>query len=241
VLNMGTPLLEGLGTSLGKWPPVIGLGLHGDPRWRPGPQYVDDRLETQSVIGVVLSGTARMTTMMVNNLRPMSTYREITSVDGPAVLRIDGRPALEVIEDLVGPDLRWENYPLTVTLGVNKGDKFGDFREEEYASYLCIAVDRERRALVMSDTYLQPGMQCQLMRRQIDFAEIRKRADALVESVRDRRPFFAMYVDCAGRASAYVGTDREDAEEIQKAVGPLPLLGVYSGSEIARVGQDRVT
>ncbi len=237
LLNMGSPLLEGVEASLGKWPPVIGLGLLGDPRWRPGPQYIDDRLETQSVLGVVLSGAARMSTVTINNLRPMSTYREITRVDGAAVLEIDGRPALEVVEHLVGPDLRWENYPLIVTLGVNKGDKFGDFREEDYANYLCIAVDRERRALVMSDTYLRPGMQCQLMRRHMDFREIRKRADALVESVRGRRAFLALYIDCAGRASTYVGTDREDAEEIQHAVGPdLPLLGVYSGSEISRVG-----
>lgn len=34
-----------------------------------------------------------------------------------------------------------------------------------------------------------------------------------------------------------MGTDREEAEEIQQAVGTqIPLLGLYSGSEIARVG-----
>jgi hypothetical protein len=239
VLNMGSPLLEGLEASLGTWPPVIGLGLHGDPRWKPGPQFVDDRLEVQSALGVVLSGSAKMATLTLNNLRPMSTYREITKVDGPAVLEIEGRPALEVIEDLVGPELRWENYPLTVTLGVNKGDKFGDYSENDYANYLCVAVDRERRALVMSDTYLQRGMECQLMRRHVDFGDIRRRADELVESVADRRPFMALYISCAGRAATYVGTDREDAEQIQQAVGSsIPLLGIYSGSEISRVGRD---
>jgi len=237
MLNMGSPLLEGLEASLGKWPPIVGLGFHGDPRWKPGLQYFDDRLETQSALAVVLSGSARMSNVVINNLRPMSTYRTITDADGPAVLGIDGRPALEVMEELVGPDLRWEDYPLTVTLGVNSGDKFGEFCEQDYANYLCVAVDRERRALVMSDTYLQPGAQVQLMRRQMDFREIRRRAESLVASVRERRPFLALYIDCAGRASSYVGTDREEAEEIQQAIGPsLPLLGVYSGSEIARVG-----
>ena len=238
MLNMGTPLLEGMAGALGSWPPVVGLGLHGDPRWKPGLQYFDDRLEAQSALAVVLSGSARMVTTAIHNLRPMSSYREITAADGPAVLGIEGRPALEVIEDLVGPDLRWEDYPLTVTLGVNSGDKFGEFREEEYANYLCVAVDRERRALIMSDTYLRPGTQVQLMRRHMDFQEVRRRAEALVASVGERRPFFSLYVDCAGRASSYMGSDREEAAEIQQAIGPdLPLLGVYSGSEIARVGQ----
>lgn len=237
MLNMGTPLLEGLAPALDRGQDAVGFGFLGGPRWMPGAQYFDDRLETQSVLAVVLSGGVRMSTVVMNSVRPMSTYREITATDGPAVLGIDGRPALEVIEDLVGPDLRWEDYPLTVTLGVNSSaDKFGDVDDSEYASFLCVAVDRERRALIMSDTYLQPGTQVQLMRRHMDFREIRERADRLLACV-PGRAFLALYIDCAGRASAYVGSDREEAEEIQAAVGnALPLLGVYSGSELARVG-----
>jgi hypothetical protein len=237
LLNMATPFLEGVGAELGTWPPVIGLGLHGDPRWRPGAQYFDDRLETQSAVAVLLSGAVRMSTMTANALMPMSTYREVTAADGPAVLEIDGRPALEVIEELVGSDLRWQDYPLAITLGVNGGDKFGDFREEDYANYLCVAVDRERRALVMSDTYLRAGTQVQLMRRQTNFAELHQKARLLVERAGPRKPFFALYIDCAGRQSTYLGTNSEDAAEIQRAIGAdIPLFGVYSGSEIARVG-----
>jgi hypothetical protein len=238
LLNMGTPLLEGIEAALGNWPPVIGLGLLGDPRWKPGLQYFDDRLETQSALAVAFSGSARMDNVVINNLRPMSTYREITAAEGPHVLGIEGRPALEVLEELVGADLRWEEYPLTVTLGVNNGDKFGEFREEDYANYLCVAVDRERRALTMSDAYLRPGTRVQLMRRHMDFKEVRRRAETLVARVRERPPFLALYIDCAGRASNYVGTDGEEAEEIQRAIGAeVPLLGIYSGSEIGRVGQ----
>lgn len=240
MLNMGTPLLEGIGASLGTWPPVIGLGLHGDPRWLPGLQYFDDHLATQSAIAVLFSDTVQMETVTINGLRPMSTYREVTAADGPAVLAIDGRPALEVIEDLVGPDLRWQDYPLAITLGVNGGDKFGELREDAYANYLCVAVDRERRALIMSDTYLRAGTQVQLMRRNTDFTEIRAHAQALVDRIqrrRESRPFLALYIDCAGRASNYLGTDTEEAAEIQRAIGhDLPLLGLYSGSEIAKVG-----
>jgi hypothetical protein len=238
-LNMGTPLLEGMQEALGSWPPVVGLGMHGDLRWRPGMQYFGDRLESQSALAVTFGGNVTMSPVVINNLRPMSTYREITAADGPAVLGIDGRPALEVIEDMVGPDVRWEDYPLTVTLGVNSGEKFGEFRPEDYANYLCVAVDRERKALLMSDTYLRAGTPVQLMRRHMDYAQIRKRAEDLLASVRGRKPFLALYIDCAGRACSYVGSDREEAAEIQQAIGSaVPLLGLYCGSEIARVGAD---
>ena len=46
-----------------------------------------------------------------------------------------------------------------------------------------------------------------------------------------------MYIDCAARASAYCGTEREEAEEIQRFIGSkMPLLGMYAGVEIAKVG-----
>jgi small ligand-binding sensory domain FIST len=76
------------------------------------------------------------------------------------------------------------------------------------------------------------------MRRSLDFAYIRKRAEDILGRIGDRKPFFALYIDCAGRASAYCGTEREEAEEVQKVIGSkMPLLGVYSGVEIAKVGK----
>ncbi len=237
-LNLGTPLLEGLKAGLETWPPLVGLAMHGDPQWKPGLQYFDDRLESQSAMAVALSGRVRMDTVTITNLRPMSSYRVVTRTDGAALLEIDGRPALDVIEELVGPELQAENYPLSVTLGVNKGDKFGDYREDDYAIHLCVAVDTARRALIV-DNRMRPGLEFQLMRRHIDFADIRRQAERLLDRVGDRRAFLALYIDCSGRASIYAGTDREEAEEVQAAIGErMPLFGVYSGGEISRVGGD---
>ena len=118
---------------------------------------------------------------------------------------------------------------------MNQGDKFGAFHAEDYINCLCIAGDRERKTLTMFDTFLRPGVEVQLMRVQIDFEDVRRRARRLVEAAGDDRPFLALYINCGGRAGLYACTDREDAAEIQQAVGEIPLFGVYSGAEIARV------
>lgn len=240
-LNMGATLLEGMEEALGTWPRTVGIGLFAETRWRPSLQYVDDRLEAQSAVTVALSGGLRMDTVTMHGLRPMSSYRTVTRTDGAAVLEIDGRPALEAIESLLGPgaDQRWEDYPLHLTLGANTGDKFGEFREEDYAICLCFAIDRARRALVMFDDTLRPGMEVQLMRRQLDFEDVRRRAEALRTQVErsGQHPLFALYIDCAGRGAHYAGTQREEAEEVQLAMGDLPLLGVYSGNEVAPFGK----
>jgi hypothetical protein len=240
-LNLATPLIAGVTQALGTWPPAAGVGMMGSMQWNPTYQWFDDRIEQRSAMALVLSGGVRLDTIIMHGCRPAGGYHTITRAEGPAVIEIDSKPALEVISQLLGPesDKDWEDFPLFVTLGVNKGDKFGPFREEDYANRLVMAVDKERGALIMFEDDLRAGYDVQLMRRSIDFAYVGRRANDLLARVGDRTPFFALYIDCAGRASAYCGTEREEAEEVQRVMrSRMPLLGMYSGVEIAKVGPD---
>jgi small ligand-binding sensory domain FIST len=61
-----------------------------------------------------------------------------------------------------------------------------------------------------------------------------------IEDIRQKingsKPFFALYINCAGRARPYSGTDFEDAEEVQNLIGgSMSLMGFYSGVEIAKI------
>lgn len=238
-LNMATPMLEGMGKALGKWPSAAGVGLLGDMQFNLTSQWFDDRIETQSLMALAFSGSVRMDTVIMHGCKPSGGYHKITKTDGPVVLEIDNRPAVDVVGELLGGSKSWEEYPLFVTLGVNKGGKFDAFKEDNYANRLCMGVDRERKGLIMFEPDLKPGMEVQLMRRSIDFDYMKERVDNLFSKVGDRKPFLAIYIDCAGRASAYCNTDREEAAEIQKWVASrVPTLGLYSGVEIAKVGND---
>jgi hypothetical protein len=92
--------------------------------------------------------------------------------------------------------------------------------------------------IAMMGLDLKPGDEFQLMRRDIDFSYMGKRIDQLFKQVQNRKPFFALYIDCIGRASAFCGTETEEAVEVQKVMiaKKIPLLGVYSGVEVAKVG-----
>lgn len=241
LLNMATPLIEGMDKVFaGKWPHVAGVGMLGDMQFQPTKQWFNDEINTQMAMALLMSGGARMDTVIMHGCRPSSGYKTITKTDGPVVLEIDNKPALDVIGELLGSDSDkdWEGYPLFVTLGVNRGDKFADFREENYANRLCMAIDKERKALVLFEPDLKPGDEVQLMRRSIDFDYISQRAEDLFRQIGDRKPFFALYIDCAGRASAYCGTEKEEGAEVQKVIGSkVPLLGMYSGVEVAKVGK----
>ncbi len=100
-----------------------------------------------------------------------------------------------------------------------------------------MAIDKERKGLVMFEPDLKAGDEVQLMRRSIDFSYMQKRCEDLMSLVGDRKPVIAFYIDCVGRAAAYSGTEGEEAAEIQKFFGSkVPLLGLYTGVEIAKVG-----
>lgn len=238
-LNLATPLLAGIGEHLKEWPHLAGMGMIGDMQLQPTFQWFEDGVHQQSAMAITLGDGVRMNTVIMHGCRPAGRYHTITKTEGPAVLEIDNLPALRVIHQMLGPDsgLSPSDYSFFITLGVNRGDKFGEFREEHYANRMCIGVDESRGALIMFEDDLKPGMQVQLMRRSVDFSYIGPRTRILLDRVTDRRPILAFYIDCAGRAAAYCGMDAEEAVEVQKAIpADLPLLGVYSGVEIAKVG-----
>jgi small ligand-binding sensory domain FIST len=236
-LNVATHLLDGIGEHLREWPNVAGVGVFGSMQFSAATQWEDNEVLSQSAIALMLSGGVHMDTIIMHGCRPAGRYYTVTKSDGARVQEIDGRPALDFIADLI-PDRAWEEYPLFVTLGVNRGDQFGDFREEDYSNHLCMAIDREHGALVMFEPSLTAGTQVQLMRRSIDYDYIGVRVNTLFEQIGDRDPFFALYIDCAGRASAFCGSDREEADEVRRALSArnVPLLGMFSGVEIAKVG-----
>jgi small ligand-binding sensory domain FIST len=240
-LNMATPLLRGMFQNLSAEPRLAGMGMLGDMQLLPTWQFCGDQILQQSAIALLLHGNLEMDITVMHGCRPAGRYHEITKAEGPVVLEIDGKPALRVIQEMLGADsgLTHEDYAFFVTLGVNKGDRFAEFKEDNYANRMCIGVDLAREGLIMFENDLTPGTLVQLMRRSMDFAYLKPRTDGLFAKIAaaGRTPVLAFYIDCAGRAAAYCGLDAEEADEVRKAVPvEVPLLGVYSGVEIAPIG-----
>jgi hypothetical protein len=242
VLNMATPLIGGVSESIGTWPRVAGGGFFADAGLElPTYQWFEKTVLQQSAMALCLSGNVRMDALIIHGCRPSGTYRTITKAQHNVIFEIDGQPALDVVEKMMGPgaEKSIDEYPLYLTFGVNKGDKFGPYREGEWASRLCFAVIKESKALVMFEPDLKEGDQVQLMRRSINFDYVKDRVEQLKVATAGRKPLLALYIDCAGRCSLLAGTELEEASEVQRAIGPeIPLLGFYSGVEIARVGPD---
>ena len=90
-LNMATPLLRGLRQAMPVLPEMAGAGLVGDMLCKATHQWVDDRVEEQTALALVLSGSVRMDTIIMHGCRPSSRYHTITKTDGATVLEKIGR------------------------------------------------------------------------------------------------------------------------------------------------------
>jgi len=236
-LIMATPLLRGLEEGLGFLPDgLIGAGLQGDYALSPTRQWVGEDIVQHHALALSFTGDLRVDSVIMHGCRPATGYYTVTKADQQTILEIDGQPALSFMDRLLGSAIPPEKFPFFLIFGINRGDRWGEFDEKSYASRLCLAIDAERDGIVMFEPDMVAGTEFQVMFRSLDLDYMPPRIDRLFDQLEGRRPVFAFYIDCAGRAAAYSGADEEDAVVIQRTVaGRVPLVGLYSGVEIAAV------
>ena len=236
MLNFATWLFEGLEAFLPTHITCAGGGLLADMLLTTTYQFFNNEVLTQHAVAVLI-GKCNMYTTILHGCRPASAYLTITKANGPVIAEIDNRPALEVIDELLGDNhgIKWKDFSLFVTLGVNRGEKFEDFNEKDYANRLVLAVDEVSKSLIMFEPDLKEGDEVQLMQRSINVDYIKLSIDDLKQKTEGATPVFAFYINCAGRAKPYAGGQIEDAEEIQQCVAPIAFMGFYSGVEVAKV------
>ncbi|GHU06602.1 hypothetical protein FACS1894158_13530 [Betaproteobacteria bacterium] len=239
-LLMATWLLAGIEKGLGFLPDLTGAGMMGDHICTPTRQFIGDAIGEHYALAAAFSDDIRIDSAIMHGCRPASQYYTVTKADGPVILEINGKPAIEFMDGILGPAILPEQYPFLLIFGINHGERWGEFKEyseDNYASRLCLSLDKERGGIVMFEPDMDEGTEFQLMFRSLDLDYMAPRIEALFDRLDGRKPVFAMYIDCAGRCAGYAGMDIEDAYVVRRVVGSrVPLLGLYTGVEIASIG-----
>ena len=239
MLNFATPLFAAIEKIIDPAICCAGAGLMGDLQLTSCFQFLDDQVLHQHVLALLISGDCMMYNNIMHGCMPASSYKKITRAEGPVLYEIDNRPAIEVIDELFGTEhtVPWNKFPLFVTLGLNKGDKYGDFKEENYANRVCLAIDVEKKALIMFEPDLKAGDEVQLMHRSVNLDYLHTGIASLKQKAAGKKPLLYFYINCGGRAKPFAGGELEDVTEVQKIIGnETPFMGFYSGVEVAKLG-----
>ncbi len=240
-LNASSPLLEGITQELRSNVPIIGAGVIGDYDLSPPKQFCGSYVGNQSVVGTLLTGDFKPYFRIMHGCSPLDgVYHRITKIQGSYIYELDGKPIVEMIDELFG-NQDWRNqHPVDLlTIGKNFGERFGEPKEANYVNRLITGVLPNGEGIGIFEPDFEEGTEIQFMLRDTTkmIESAKSNSTELIEQIKaeGRKALFGMYIDCAGRTAKYLNTKIEEASEIQEVLNHynIPLLGFYSGVEIA--------
>ena len=192
-----------------------------------------------AAVALVFPPELKDETVILHGCRPVSTFMEITRIEGPEVFELDGRPALGVIEQMLGVTLgntSSQDLSLIATLGEKQGDPYAPYDENSYVNRLILRANRTTGSITLFEKDFHLGTRVQIMSRDnaLMLDSVRNGISKINRTQSGGQPFLAIYIDCAGRASARSGAAVEEARLVADGLSPaIPFLGFYSGVEIA--------
>lgn len=243
IMNASGPLIEGIKEASESNVPILGAGIVGDYEFSPTKQFCGSHVGSQSVVGVLLSGSFKTYFRIMHGCTPKDgIYHTITKIEGPILYEMDGKPVVEIIDEVYGNQDWREQVPVKrLTIGVNYGEKFGDYEEGHYINRLITGVLPNGEGVVLFEPDLEKGTEVLFMLRDNKTAieSAQRNSAGIMEEIKadGKTPFFGFYVDCAGRTARFSDSLTEEASKVQQVFKEhnTPLLGFYSGVEVAPI------
>ena len=239
-LHYASAIVEGFHAGLaGKKVNLIGGGLLTDLNFSDGWMFDGVGVCKHAAVALVFPAAVKAETTVLHGCRPVSSFMDITRIDGAEVFELDGQPALGVIEHMLGLRLGstdGTDISLIATLGEKHGDPFAPYDENTYVNRLILGANRASGSITLFEPDFRLGTTVQIMARDnsLMLQSVRDGTAALRGRCISSKPILGLYIDCAGRASARSGALQEEAELVMQSLDlSFPLLGFYSGVEIA--------
>lgn len=245
-LHHASSIVAGFNEGIGNAPvTLVGGGLLTDLNMSGAWVFDGHGISKHAALALVFPPGIAAETVILHGCRPVSAFMEITRIDAATVYELDGQPALHVIERMLGLPIgqsRGHELSLLATLGHKRGDPFAPYDENAYVNRLILQANPESGSITLFEPDFALGAQVQIMSRDnaLMIESVRRGVAGLNHAVAGGDNLLALYIDCAGRASARSGAPVEEAEVVLQTLDPsVPFMGFYSGVEIAPFGDER--
>lgn len=181
--------------------------------------------------GVFFGQGARVQIGLSQGCVPIGPRRTVTSCQENVLIEIDGRPALEVFKEDIGPeltrDLRHVGNIIHAALPIAGADT-GDFLVRN-----LVGIDPNHGWVAIGER-VEEGQTIIFVRRDQEAAEadlrrmlqkLKKRAGPQIKG--------GLYVTCLARGRNTFGADGDELAIIREEMGDLPLAGFFASGEIS--------
>jgi small ligand-binding sensory domain FIST len=188
---------------------------------------------TEGGLSGVLLDTAQvpLVTGLSQGCTPIGPVHEVTASRGPWLSRLDGRAALDVLEEEMGDVLarrpaRIRGF-IHAALPVRASDT-GDYLVRD-----LLGIDASRGAIALGTT-LRRGDRLMFVKRDgaAAQADLKRMLDDLRLRAAGRAIRGALYYACVARGANLFGLGSAELGMIEEAFGPVPLAGFFANGEI---------
>jgi small ligand-binding sensory domain FIST len=184
------------------------------------------------ISGLLLAPEIAVATGLTQGCMPIGPVHRIDEARDNVIIAIDGRPALSVFNEDIGPALARDPRRLggLIFAGLPvAGSDTGDYLVRN-----LMAID-PRQGWIVIGAEVAPGDQILFCRRDPDSA----RADMtrMLTQLKGRLPGppkAGIYVSCIARGAALFGEPCVETGLIRETLGDFPLIGFFANGEISR-------
>lgn len=219
-------LIAGLATRL-----ESGFVVGGLTSSRQQNTQIADKITEGGISGVLFADDITIATRLTQGCSPIGPKRTITQSQRNIIIKIDDRPALDVLKEDVGERLARDLNRLggVIFAGLPiEGTDTGDYLVRN-----LVGIDPARGIVAIGDL-VENGKPIMFCRR--DTASATEDMTRMLDSMKQglyTKPRGGVYYSCLGRGANLFGPDSEELQMIKSAFGEFPLVGFFCNGEIS--------
>lgn len=194
-----------------------------------------NQVVTGGISGVVFSSDVAVGTRLTQGCAPLKVHHVITSCEGNILMTLDNRPALDVMLEDLGLDMRGLRTAARDTfIGLVQAGAEASGGGDDYLVRNLTGIDPENKLVAIGDT---PTLGGTMMFCKRDLQSARGDLLRMIYDLKDdlkEPPKAALYHACIGRGQHMFGEQGAELKLIREHLGDIPLVGFFANGEIAR-------
>ncbi len=206
-----------------------------------GPQenilILDGQVYQEGLMGVVLSGSVRIETVVSQGCRPLGETFVITKAKGNIIYELAGKSFYKVIESVIKAGTDYDRHLAheAVFIGIAMNENQQKFKRGDFLIRPVMALDSNSGAGAIGD-FVSVGQTVQFHLRDAktaneDLHELLRLQKTKTEQI----PQGALVFSCNGRGLGLFKEHNHDIRIIQQHLGPVPAAGFFCSGEIGPV------
>ena len=218
--------------------PVIGALASFENTPEENTLIVNNRLYTQGIIGLCLTGPVHIECLVAQGCRPIGENYIITQAEDNVILEVAGRPFYEVLEEILteADEHDQELAQDAIFIGIAMNEYKHRMKQGDFMIRMLMGIDEDSGAGVISDQ-VQIGQTLRIHVRDPIAADqdLKSLLEAQQSELMLNNPRGALVFSCSARGSDLFGTQGHDIRLIHKYLGNIPAAGFFCAGELGPV------